>query len=63
VQEICPEKETVFNTLSLSSATMTQWVEDISSDLLYKVRNKQKNWKAFVYHWMRVIAQAILLGY
>jgi hypothetical protein len=47
VQEICLEKETVFNTVGLSGATMTRRVEDISSDLLNQLRNKSKEFESF----------------
>jgi len=33
VHEICPEKETTFNIVSSSRATMTQRVEDTGTDL------------------------------
>jgi hypothetical protein len=39
VQEICPEKDIVFNIVNLSRATMTSRGEDISSESSQK-RNK-----------------------
>jgi hypothetical protein len=45
VQEIW--KKELFNTVSLSYATMTQQVEDISSDLLNQLRNKAKEFESF----------------
>jgi hypothetical protein len=47
VQEIYPEKETVFNTVSLSRATMMRGVDDTSSDLLHELRNKEKEFERF----------------
>jgi hypothetical protein len=47
MQEICPEKETVFHTVSLSRATMTQRVENISTDLLKQLRNKANAFERF----------------
>jgi hypothetical protein len=48
VQEICPEKDTVFdNTVNLSRATVTQRIEDISSDLNNQLRNKGKEFESF----------------
>jgi hypothetical protein len=48
VQEICREKGTICNTVSLSRATVTQRVEDISSDLPNKLRNKAKEFETVV---------------
>jgi hypothetical protein len=48
VQEICPGKETVFNTVTLSHATLTQQVEDISSNLLSQLPNKAKEFESFI---------------
>jgi len=38
LQEICPERETIFKTLTLSRATMTRRVEDINSDSTYATK-------------------------
>jgi hypothetical protein len=46
VEEICLEKETVFNATRLSHTT-TWKVEDICSDLLNQLRNKAKEFESF----------------
>jgi hypothetical protein len=42
VKEFCPEKETAFNTISLSRTTMKKRVENISNNLFNELRNKAK---------------------
>jgi hypothetical protein len=45
VQEIYSWKETGFNTVSLSHATVMQQIEDISSDtLIHFSRNSKRTW-------------------
>jgi hypothetical protein len=47
VQEICPEKKTVFNTFSLSRATTMRRLEDINNDLVNS-ETKQKKMQNFL---------------
>jgi hypothetical protein len=40
VQQICQEKETVFNSATVSGAAIMLKVENINSALLHKLKNK-----------------------
>jgi hypothetical protein len=61
LQEISPEKRDCLKSVSLSRATMTQLVEDISSNLI--ISEKEKGKRGLKLLWMREIIQAILSNY
>jgi hypothetical protein len=49
--------------INLSHSATTWQVENIGSGLLYELGNKANEYEKSVWHWLKLITQAPLLGY
>ncbi|XP_044730447.1 general transcription factor II-I repeat domain-containing protein 2A-like [Chrysoperla carnea] len=47
VEEVCPEKKSAFESVSLSRMTMTRRIEDLGSDLMVQLKSKASQFKMF----------------